>query len=169
MDPRQKLAFDEKNPPEITEGETDPVLLYVESDGHWYCAFAGEPSAFRSCTDRNGISRNATYGSPSRAREVALQLADGTLVMPIKTEAVQDDTEKKRFVYSFPRLIDGKPALAANDTGRTFIFGRILEGGGRVRPLQNAKKFRVADTSGAIPKRISFPTAGLMYNGKLAY
>ena len=73
LNPEQKLAFDKKNPPEIIENENDPILLYVERD------------RFSQSGD-----------SP---QEVALQLGDGTLAMPINTEALQDDGDGSRLVY----------------------------------------------------------------------
>jgi hypothetical protein len=168
MDSGQKLAFDELNPPPLAT-ENEPILLYVESDGTYYCSVAGTPSQLRTCTDLNGVPRYPLYSPPLRAREVALQLADGTLVMPIRTEAIQDDTEKKKFQYSFPRLVDGKPVLTMNDKALNFVFGQELTGGGRIRPLQNPTKFRVGSGPGATLKRFSFPITGLIYNGKLEY
>jgi hypothetical protein len=162
MSPTQKLAFDKKNPPEIVESESDPVLLFVEHDATYddFGEIAADPP-----------------------QQAALELRNGTLVMPTKTEALQDDQDGNRIVYSFPRVIDGDHVLATGDQNLRFVFGKPLVPGGRIRPLQNPRKFKIHElkfvsvpgTKQKLPladgqlTRISFPTAGLMYNGKLEY
>jgi hypothetical protein len=160
MNSAEKLEFDKKNPPDLIETENDPILLYVEHD--------------------------ATYNGGEDvypAQQAALRLADGTLVMPIKTEALQDDQDANKIVYSFPRVINGKPVLAPGDQKLNFVFGKPMARAGRNRPLQDPQKFKIhAYKFGSVPgtkqKMLrsdglmtgrSFPIAGLMYNGKLEY
>ena len=151
MSPQQKQTFDKNHPPGMTENESDPIVLYVE---HY-----GRSLGFGQ---HNPIARE----NENPAREAALRLSDGTLVMPIKTEALQDDSDANRFEYSFPRLINGTPSVTLSGETLTFVFGRALAGGGRLRPLQNAKKFHVATRVNAFA---FFRVADLAYNGRLEY
>jgi hypothetical protein len=123
MDTKQKLAFDSKNPPEIIENESDPILLYVEHDTSF-------------------STRRDDSGSIDPAQQAAIELADGTLIMPIKTEALGWIDEIK-MVYSFPRVINGKPVLSGKDQQLNFVFGAKLPAGGYVLPLQNPVKFQI--------------------------
>jgi hypothetical protein len=161
MSPEQKQAFDKKYPPDMTERENDPILLYIENDGENVESYTRESNIHPS-----GVAMG--HHTPHPAAQMALKLPDGTLVMPIKTEALQDDVDKNRIMYSFPRVINGKPVLSVNDQYLTFVFGQALNGGRRIRPLQDPKKFRVA-TDWMDPYEISFRVTGLVYNGKLEY
>jgi hypothetical protein len=161
MNPEQKLAFDKKYPPDLTEHEDDPILLYIENDG------ANEESYTRA-SNIHPSGWAMGHHTPHPATQVALKLSDGTLVMPIKTEALQDDVDKNRIMYSFPRVINGKPVLSMNDQYLTFVFGQALNGGGRIRPLQVPKKFRIG-SNWMDPYEISFRVRDLIYNGKLEY
>lgn len=146
MNPEQRLAFDQKNHPEMPESENDPILLYVEHDITYY--------------NREGS------GSVNPPQQAALELSDGTLVMPIKTEALEFEGESK-IVYSFPRVINGKPALASDDQSLSFVFGNPLTPGRRILPLQDPKKFRIAKDPHDV--RLSFRAADLTYSGRLEY
>lgn len=161
MSAQQKLAVDKKNPPDITEHENDPILLYIENDGE-----SGEGYVGDSPYHPSGVEM--THCGPHPATQVALKLADGSLVMPIKTEALQNDRDNNRTMYSFPRVINGKPVLSVSDQYLTFVLGEVLNGGRRIRPLQDPKKFRVA-SDWMDPYEISFRVTGLIYNGKLEY
>lgn len=146
MNPEQGLAFDQKNPSEMLESENDPILLYIEHD----VAYSG----------REG------HESVSSPQQAAFELTDGTLVMPVKTEAL-GWVDNIKILYSFPRVINGKPALAGDDQNLKFVFGKPLAAGGRILPLQDPKKFRIAKYPNDV--RLSFRAADLMYNGKLEY
>jgi len=150
MSPEKKLVFDQKNPSDMTENENNPIVLYAENDAvnEDYFDFDYGPST--------------RHTNPAQPTQVALQLADGSLIMPIKTEALQDDTDKNRFVYSFPRITNGMPVLTANSSKLRFVFGKRMEGGRRIRALQDPKKFKA---NGGC----SFPINELMYKGKLEY
>ena|ERR1019366_6651738 len=87
---------------------------------------------------------------------------------PIKTEAFQNDQNKNRTQYSFPRVINGKAVLTVHDQFLTFVFGQALQGGRRIRPLQDPKRFRNA-SDWMDPYEISFRVSDLIYNGKLEY
>jgi len=156
MTPQKKLAFDKKNPSDMTENENDPIVLYVQHDSE-------NTDVYDFDTGWGTLHYN-----PAPATEVALQLADGTLVMPIKTEAIQNDTDRNRTMYSFPRVVNGKPVLTLNDQSLNFVIGQALTGGGRIRPLQDPKKFSIA-SAWVGPDGISFRTADLVYNGKLEF
>jgi hypothetical protein len=161
MNAKQKQSFDQKHPSDMSEKADDPIRLYVEHDGKNEDVYEGQ-------TDENPSGwRNGHY-NPAPPQEAALKLSNGALVMPIKTVALQDDVDKNRFVYWFPRIINGKSAISSNDALITFVFGKNLEGGRRIRPLQNLKKFQ-ATSPWIGPYQISFRTAGLTYNGKLEY
>jgi hypothetical protein len=152
MDAQQKLAFDKKNPPEIVESENDPILLYVERDA----AYSG----------RHGNSESVD--SPQQA---AIELADGALVMPIKTESLEYD-DKNKMLYSFPRIINGNAVLAGDDQKLNFVFGAKLAAGGRILPLQDPSKFRINNAKLVDMRnleRVWFFSAGLRYQGKLEY
>jgi hypothetical protein len=161
MSPEQKLAFDKKYPPHMTEDENDPILLYIENDG------ANEESYTRASNIHpSGVAMG--HHTPHPATQVALKLQDGMLVMPIKTEALQDDTDKNRIMYSFPRVVNGKRVLSVNDQYLTFFFGQALNGGRRIRPVQDPRKFRIA-SNWMDPDEISFRVKDLVYDGKLEY
>jgi hypothetical protein len=145
MNPEQRLAFDQKNPPGMLESENDPILLYIEHDITYY-------------------ARGSDSVSPPQ--QAALELSDGTLVMPIKTEALEFEGESK-IVHSFPRVINGKSVLTGDDRNLKFVFGKPLAAGGRILPLQDPKKFRIAKDPSDV--RLSFRAADLMYNGRLEY
>jgi hypothetical protein len=147
MDARQKLAFDKMNPPEIVESEDDSILLYVERDA----AYSG----------RHGNSESVD--SPQQA---AIELADGALIMPIKTQSLEYD-DKNKMLYSFLRVINGKPVLAGDDQNLKVVFGKPLTAGGHILPLQDPKKFRIAKYPDDL--QLSFGAADLIYNGKLEY
>jgi hypothetical protein len=161
MNPKQKQAFDQKYAPEMTEKPDDPIRLYVEHDGKNEDVYEGQ-------TDENPSGWRNSHYNPAPPQEAALKLSDGTLVMPIKTVALQDDTDKNRFVYWFPRIINGKPAISSKDAQITFVFGKKLEGGRRIRPLQSAKNFR-ATSPWIGPYQVLFQPPGLNYNGKLEF
>ena len=160
MTAEQKLKFDRQNPLETEDNKNDAILLYVEHNGGESCVLG--PPPLYNCQEQ-------VYRSPLPAREVAMRLPDGALVMPVKTEALQNDTGSNKFLYSFPRTISGKSALNVNDASLKFVFGRELPGGGRERPLQNAKRFRIANSSQESLPNVVFPIAELMYNGELTY
>lgn len=161
MNPTQKQKFDQKYPSDMAEKPDDPIRLYVEHDGKNEDVYEGQ-------TNENPSGWTNGHYNPAPAQEAALQLPDGTLIMPIKTIALQDDTDKNRLVYWFPRIINGKPVISSNDAQLNFVFGKQLEGGRRIRPLQNAKKFH-ATMPWIGPYQVSFQLAGLTYNGKLEY
>jgi hypothetical protein len=158
MSPQQKLSFDKKNPTGMNESENDSILLYVEHDGIGDIA-------------------------PDQAQQTALELTDGTLVMPSKTESLQYDADKDRILYSFPRVINGQPVLTANDQKLNFVFGKPLVRAGRVLPLQNPQSFKIHEyklvpgpakgqkvlLNDGLLTSISFRAAELMHNGKLEY
>ena len=135
----------------MTEHDSDPILLYIQQDDEDVDSAIGDMNF-----------------APHPATQVALKLLDGSLVMPTKTEAFQNDQNKNRTQYSFPRVINGKPILTVHDEYLTFVFGQALQGGRRIRPLQDPKKFRVA-SDWMDPYEISFRVADLIYNGKLEY
>jgi hypothetical protein len=151
MNPQEKLAFDQENPADMIEHEDDPIVLFVEQNHSYY----NPPRTM-----------NAVEIYPDPILEAALRLADGTFVMPIKIEALADGFDGNIAVYSFPRFIDGKPVFTADQQELAFFFGRPLRGGGRIRKLQDPKKFRPASNG-----RVAafFGATGLMYNGKLEY
>jgi hypothetical protein len=162
MSTAEKLEFDKMNPPDVSESGNDPVLLYI---------------AHSATYDDEG--ENAPY-PPQQA---ALELTDGTFVMPTKTEALQDDQDANRIVYSFPRVVNGKPVLMPADQKLNFVFGKPLVRAGHIRPPQDPQKFKIHEykfssvpgtkqkmlRSDGLMTRFSFRTADLIYNGKLEY
>lgn len=161
MNTAEKLEFDKKNPPALFENESDPVLLYVEHSATY-----------------DGLSE---FVEPPQ--EAALELSDGTFVMPTKTEALQADQDANRVVYSFPRAVNGKSVLTWADSKLNFVFGKPLERAGHIMPLQDPQKFKIHEYKfGSVPgskqkmlrsdgmmTRFSFRTADLIDNGKLEY
>lgn len=152
MEPQQKLAFDKSNPPEMAESENDPILLYVAHDTSY-------------------STRRDDPGSIDPAQQAAIELADGTLVMPTKTEALGwiDEIET---VYSFPRVINGNRVLERGDQKLKFVFGAKLPAGGRILPLQDPSKFQINSAKLVdmrLLQQVWFFAAGLTYNGKLEY
>lgn len=151
MNLTQKRTFDQKHPSDMTSNPNDPIVLYVEHYGK-SLGFGGHLPEERE--------------NEYPAQEAALKLLDGTLIMPIKTEALQDDSDSNRFAYYFPRIISGQTVVDLSGKTLTFVFGRVLVGGGRVRPVQDAKKFRVAT---GLNSAVFFDVAGLTHDGRLEY
>jgi hypothetical protein len=151
MDLAQKQTFDQKHLPDMTSNPSDPIVLYVE---HY-----GKSLGF-------GPHRPEDRENEYPAQEAALKLRDGTLIMPIKTEALQDDSDTNRFAYYFPRAISGQAVVDLSGKTLTFVFGRVLVGGGRVRPVQDAEKFH--GTNG-LNSAVFFDVVGLTYNGRMEY
>jgi hypothetical protein len=152
MAPQGKLAFDKKNPPKMAESENDPILLYVEHD----VSYSG---------------RHGNAESVDSSQQAALELADGTLVMPIKTESL-GWVDAIKILYSFPRAINGKPVLTRDDQKLNFVFGAKLAAGGRILPLQDPTKFQINNAKLVdmrLLQRVWFLPAGLTYDSKLEY
>lgn len=152
MDAQQKLAFDKDNPPEIAESESDPTLLYVERDA----AYSG---------------RHGNAESVDSPQQAALELSDGTLVMPIRTEAL-GWIDGSKILYSFPRVINGKPVQTHDDQKLNFVFGAKLAAGGRILPLQDPRKFQINNAKLVdmrLLQRVWFLIDGLTYDGKVEY
>jgi hypothetical protein len=119
-------------------------------------------------SDRPPPNANAESGvyAPDQAVQIALSLADGTLVQPIQVAVLQPPSGVNVFgnetEYVFPRAVNGKPLYSSNDS----LIGIFL--GAPLIVDKKTKKVEIHDfhSSGLA---LSLNISDLMYKGKLEY
>ena len=148
MDSSKRRAFDQKHSLEIDENDTRPISVYVTNS----VAF-------------NGAHRlNGSIPEPFPGGQAALKLSDGTVVMPTATTG-QINEHGNLIHYSFPRIVNGKPAYSATDKEIEIFFGGSLwvdKQGNVVPHEQQSFPLDAKD-------EIRFPIAPMNYKGKLEY
>jgi hypothetical protein len=149
MDEQKKLEFDQQNSAQLNENAAENVVVLID-----------EVNVY------NG-GRDLTGQSP--ATQVALRLADGTLVMPIRTSKVnypptqiQFDATHVQFEYVFARTAGGKPLYSPGDSVLAIALGA---------PLIVDKKTGTVETRdfGGSTGGYNLKISDLMYKGKLEY
>jgi hypothetical protein len=161
MSPEEKQAFDLEYARDLSEDYGGQVA--IRALGTFY-------------PDRMG-------GLKYPAKQAALLLSDGRLVMPVSTTLSATATgsavgqtrldipsffspTSSTAVYVFPRTVDGKPIYAEQDKAITVVFGKILPDSG-VKQEFGPQKPEDFHRDRAL--RVDFPIATLMYKGKLEY
>jgi hypothetical protein len=114
----------------------------------------------------NPVATDRIFG-PQPARQAALGLANGTLVLPLQIYPVKYANTvinefTNQYEYTFPRAVAGKPLYSVNDS---FL---IVELGA---PLVLDKKTHLPKSPNFVPsgKRYIFKISDLMYKGNLEY
>jgi hypothetical protein len=167
LTPAQKQTFDQQRAADLAASDASPILLYVD---HYYA------------DDYPG----AGFG-PESGRRVALRLASGALVFPTETkqEKVSDAYVENAFLYTFPRMIDGRPAFTVTDKEVVFMLGGFLpkaDKEGKIAPQrpedfhawtrefeEKDKKTKKVLGTVEVPVEYTFKIADMMYKGKLEY
>jgi hypothetical protein len=159
MIPQEKQAFDLKHADEIKETDDDPILYFLGNGAHVDPVPTGE-----------------LYPPVEPAIEppaIALQLSDGTLVMPSQITVLHYDLSEKDYQFTFPRRINGRPVVAASDKYLSFATGERLppipitkkQGPMNLGPMKREDFHLVPLSKNEKP----FSIASLMYKGKLEY
>jgi hypothetical protein len=161
MSPEEKQAFDLEHSRDLSEDYGGRVA--IRSLGTFY-------------PDRMGELKYP-------AKQAALLLSDGRLVMPVSTtlsatatgsavgQTRQDipyifSPTSSTAVYVFPRMVDGRPIYKEQDNSMTVVFGRIM-------PESKVKQELGPQEAGDFHRdralRVDFPISELKYKGKLEY
>ena len=159
MNPQEKRAFDHEHAQELSEDNGGQVLIWTSGGMHSF---------------PNG---SVTQSYP--ARQAALRLSDGSLVMPVRTTLSGEVTDYEIISgvrighpaasiaeYVFSRTVNGKPLYGEQDEAITVVFGDILPYKGKTEELgpQRPEYFHPYKNL-----RVDFPISALMYKGKLEY
>jgi|HubBroStandDraft_6_1064221.scaffolds.fasta_scaffold304245_2 hypothetical protein len=152
MSPQKRQAFDQQHANDLVESASDPVRI---SYGRF---FAG---------------RITPAGHATPLTQIALRLADGSLVMPSETNWVEGETKNTTtgwgVEYVFPRNVNGKPLYSPNDKEISIVFGNFLgfnfDKNHKHMGALNPRDFHLDAGAGSI----DFPITDMMYKGKLEY
>ena len=149
MKPDKKLAFDQAHAHDLDP--SDQVLICIDHYGYQ------SPSP-------SGAVNNITNDVPgSPATQVALRLADGTLIQPTAATVVGMWVYENEIQYSFPRTVNNIPVPSPGEPSLVFELGadlRIkLKSGNFDQPLPFLDSGR----------SITFKLSDMMYKGKLEY
>jgi hypothetical protein len=148
MDISKKQAFDRKHPQDSDVSDTRPILIYVV----------------------NGVAFNETHHldngvpEPFPGGQAVLKLTDGTVVTPSATTG-EINEHGNLIHYSFPRLVNGKPAYTANDKSIEIFFGGSLW-----IDKHGAVLLREQQAFPLDPKdKVTIPIPPMIFKGKLEY
>jgi hypothetical protein len=151
MKPDKKQAFDQAHAHDLDP--IDQVKVYIVN-------YSDEPPPL------NPVATDRIFG-PTPARQAALRLRNGTLVLPLQIYPVKYANTiinefTNQYEYTFPRTVAGKPLYSVNDS---FL---IVELGA---PLVLDKKTHLPKSPNFVPsgKLYIFKISDLMYKGKLEY
>jgi hypothetical protein len=151
MDSQKKQEFDQLHASD-SAGNGDSVVINVIN-----------------VSDRPPRNANAETGiyAPDAAAQIALRLADGTLVQPTQTKVLIPpsgiDVFGNETEYFFPRTVHGKPLYSPSDSFLTIVFGA---------PLivdKKTKKVEQQDFRAVLDEYYSFKIPDLMHKSKLEY
>jgi hypothetical protein len=137
MDPEKKRAFDAKYPGLLNESEARPIVIYVANSGTPETAQAGEAE---------------------------LRLSDGTAVLPTEVTGKVEQFGNS-ITYTFPRIVNGKPAYAAGDKEIEIFFGGSLWVDKQGNLLPHTRAAFPFDSH----SEIKIPIQTLMYKGQIEY
>ena len=155
MKPDKKKAFDLAHAYDLDP--IDQVLVYIDNVS----------TDVPPTQSGGGELEGGIFSTPAPARQAALRLPDGTLVLPTETNKVKytPDTlnsAQNQFEYVFPRMVSGKAIFSPHDSLLTVELGA---------PLVFDKKTHkvVQEDFRDSGKRYTFKISDLMYKGKLEY
>jgi hypothetical protein len=122
---------------------------------------------YNSSTEPPAADHPITLLGPFPARQAALQLAGGTLILPIQINKVKYmstsiDEYMNQFEYVFPRTVNGRDLFTKTDSSMTLKLGAPLV----VDKKTNKVEQRDFQNSGF---EYTFKISDLMYKGKLEY
>jgi hypothetical protein len=152
MNPQEKLKFDQEYAKnyDLSEGDNDHIEIEIVRS--------------RRMPPNTVSDQSPVAGSPGGS-PIALQLSDGTLVLPTRTTVVENDLTVNRCRYVFPRDVRGRPLYTAYDSSLQIDIGEhhlgTLERTGDVAP----GPFRRLPSG----ENYSFKISDLMYKGQLEY
>jgi hypothetical protein len=151
MDADKKQEFDRQNAA-VLSGDADDKIEVV----------------ITNISDRPPQNANAETGvyAPDQAVQIALSLADGTLVQPVQTTVLSPPSGVNVFAneteYVFPRTVSGKPLYSASDSLIAIFLGSPLIVDKKTKKVES-HDFR---SSG---RALSFKISELIYRGRLEY
>jgi hypothetical protein len=122
---------------------------------------------YNSSTEPPAADHPRTVLGPFPARQAALQLPSGTLILPIQINKVKYmstsiDETMNQFEYIFPRTINGRDIFTKTDSSMTLKLGAPLV----VDKKTNKVEQREFQDCGF---EYTFKISDLMYKGKLEY
>ena len=122
---------------------------------------------YNSSTEPPAADHPITVLGPFPARQAALQLPSGTLILPIQINKVKYMSTSlneylNQFEYIFPRTIDGKDLFTETDSSMTLKLGAPLV----LDKKTNKVELRDFQNSGF---EYAFKISDLIYKGKLEY
>jgi hypothetical protein len=156
MKPEKKEAFDKDHADDLVEKEDDPILVWVDH------------SAWNPAPDAGSNRADQALVHPVAARQAALLLPDGGYLTPLRTTLIENSTFRNVVLYTFPRVVNGKPAFASDNFRITIVHGDLLptNKGKEFGPLQ-PQDFHLAPGGDGIGA--SFNLGDLIYKGKPEY
>lgn len=104
-----------------------------------------------------------SYSSAFPAKQVALRLADGTLIQPTEATVMHMDNFLKEVQYSFPRVGGNTPAVLAGQPSLVFELGAPLRINMKSGNFDQPLPFIDSGFS------ITFKISDMMYKSKLEY
>jgi hypothetical protein len=152
MRPQDKQEFDSFHATDLVVTDEDPIVVYIENGAN-----NAPPLAGSGGTDR--------LPSAIRPRQVALKLANGKVLTPIKTIVLKNDVNKNQYECFFPRNVDGKPVITANDPEISVLLGDIISFDNKHKELGPLKP----EEFHQFAEPMHFLVSSLMYKGKLEY
>jgi len=158
MNAQKKKEFDQQHAADLNGTADANVVVVIENS-------STEPGPDTGNIHAPG--QPFTLFGPDPARQAALQLSDGTLVLPIQTTKVKYastsiDEALNQFEYLFPRSAGGKPLFSADDSNLWIRLGDPLIVDKKTGNLEQ-HKFRISGPG------FTFKIADLIYKGKLEY
>jgi hypothetical protein len=151
MDAQSKQEFDQRYAANLADDADTKVVVVVTN-----------------ISDRPPQNANAESGvyAPDQAVQIALELADGTLVQPIQITVLPPpsgvDVFGNEIEYVFPRVIGGRPLYSSSDSLMAIFLGA---------PLIVDKKTEKVESHDfhSSGMALSLKISDLMYKGKLEY
>jgi hypothetical protein len=151
MNPQQKQVFDQQHADDLAEREDRDVVVEIIN----ISVYEG-PTGIRDSgyADQKAIA----------PRQVTLKLPDGSLISPTKTTVVRSGDHQNECQYAFPRIVNGKPLISANDSELAIMFGAPLTIDKKTKQVVPEAFQPVMPEPGTF-----FTISKLMYKGKLEY
>jgi hypothetical protein len=161
MKPDKKQAFDQAQAHDLDPA--DRIVIDIWNSGsetlRYISPTYSEEGAYYEFPPISPYS----YTSAFPARQVALRLADGTLIQPTEATVMHMDNFLKEVQYSFPRVGGNTPAILAGQPSLAFELGASLRINMKSGNFDQPLPFIDSGLS------ITFKLSAMMYNGKLEY
>jgi len=158
MDTQQRAKFDQIHSTESSAGDSGPIVIDVGS-------VTDEPEP------PEGSGRRDVVRGPDPPTELAVKLANGSLILPTRVTLLKKELFSVETEYVFPRQLDGKSLFGPEDGVIWIARGFTLRVPKGKPPIQLQQK-----GFGALGHPMSldepwytFPFNRLVYKGKLEY